>query len=150
MEIRSTTTLDPDVWGNLPIHVLEHIVAFLPIPAQIRFRTVSKHFNTWLSSPEFSELSKELPVEKFVNVLWRARQAIGLAPSDLVNYTQRGGFASLQRPSRIFNADCLRPYCMTKLVEWGIDIEATTRCYFVCKSCEAKARSLLGLLHVDG
>lgn len=129
-------TLDPDVWRNLPVHLLEHIVAFLPIPAQSRFRTVNKRFNTWLSSLEFSVLSKELPLQKFV-VLWHARQVIGPAPSDLVEYTQRGGFASLQRPSsRIFNADCLRPF-MTELLEWDINIEATTRC-FMCISCEAQ------------
>lgn len=126
--------LDPDVWKNLSINLLEHIVAFLPIPAQTRFRTVNKHFNTWLSSPEFNVLSKELPLEKFV-VLWHARQAVGPVPSDLRNYTQRGGFANLRRPSRIFNADCLRPF-MSKLLEWDIDIEATTHC-FMCISCEA-------------
>ena len=43
--------MDPKLWSNLPVHLLERILALLPVPSLLRLRSVSKQFNELLQSP---------------------------------------------------------------------------------------------------
>ena len=47
----NSPTMDPKLWSNLPIHLLERILALLPVPSLLRLRSVSKQFNELLQSP---------------------------------------------------------------------------------------------------
>lgn len=130
MEPPQSKKLDENVWKKLPIHLLEHIIAFLPIPTQTRFRVVNKHFNNWISSHGLGVLCEELPLKKYV-VLWNSWQNGGFP-----YYSQIGGFGNLQRPSWIFNNNSLQPF-VTDLSMWFIEILVAKQC-FVCIRCFAK------------
>lgn len=62
--------MNPSLWGNLPEEFLDHIVAFLPLPALSRFRVVSKKYSTWIFSPQFQKLGAQLPLRE--SQVWMA------------------------------------------------------------------------------
>ncbi|KAG0578808.1 hypothetical protein KC19_4G050700 [Ceratodon purpureus] len=43
--------MDPEIWGNLPFHLLESVLAWLPISSLLKLRCVCKRFNNILYSP---------------------------------------------------------------------------------------------------
>lgn len=43
--------MDPQIWGNLPIHLLESILAWLPVSTLLKLRCVCKQFNNIIYSP---------------------------------------------------------------------------------------------------
>lgn len=43
--------MDPQIWGNLPVHILESILAWLPVSTLLKLRCVCKRFNNILHSP---------------------------------------------------------------------------------------------------
>lgn len=45
------SAMDPQIWGNLPFHLLESVLAWLPISSLLRLRCVCKRFNNILYSP---------------------------------------------------------------------------------------------------
>lgn len=44
-------TMDPEIWSNLPSHLLESVLAWLPITSLLKLRCVCKRFNNVLYSP---------------------------------------------------------------------------------------------------
>ncbi|KAG0611244.1 hypothetical protein M758_7G126000 [Ceratodon purpureus] len=55
--------MDKSIWGNLPVLILQRVVAFLPHVKLARFRCTNKHFKDWIYSSEFDELRGQLPVQ---------------------------------------------------------------------------------------
>ncbi|KAG0610475.1 hypothetical protein M758_7G068800 [Ceratodon purpureus] len=53
--------LDADRWSSLPPHLIEKILAWLPIPSFLRFRTVCKTWNKLLQSPGFLRECYDVP-----------------------------------------------------------------------------------------
>ncbi|KAG0589926.1 hypothetical protein KC19_1G057600 [Ceratodon purpureus] len=47
----SPAAMDPRIWGNLPVHILESILAWLPVSTLLKLRCVCKRFNNILHSP---------------------------------------------------------------------------------------------------
>lgn len=43
--------MDPEIWSNLPSHLLESVLAWLPITSLLKLRCVCKRFNNVLYSP---------------------------------------------------------------------------------------------------
>jgi hypothetical protein len=43
--------MDPEIWSNLPFHLLESVLAWLPVSSLLKLRCVSKKFNNVLGSP---------------------------------------------------------------------------------------------------
>lgn len=54
--------LDEGVWSNLPVLILQRVVAFLPLAKLARFRCTNKDFRNWIFSTQFDELRGQVPV----------------------------------------------------------------------------------------
>lgn len=60
--VSSPTSMDPIIWSNLPNHILDHILSFLPFKTLVSLRTTSKHLRSLILSPNFlSDHSFSLP-----------------------------------------------------------------------------------------
>ncbi|XP_068655344.1 F-box/kelch-repeat protein At5g43190-like [Aristolochia californica] len=53
---RTSPVMEPGIWCHLPQHLLELILALLPLRILIGLRSTCKHFNSLLSSPSFLSL----------------------------------------------------------------------------------------------
>lgn len=52
--------MDPQIWGNLPFHLLESILAWLPVSSLLKLRCVCKSFNNIVYSPSLWETSRRI------------------------------------------------------------------------------------------
>ncbi|CAN7027907.1 unnamed protein product [Brassica oleracea var. botrytis] len=60
--VSSPTAMDPIIWSNLPNHILDHILSFLPFKTLVSLRSTSKHLRSLILSPTFlSDHSFSLP-----------------------------------------------------------------------------------------
>jgi len=55
MVLQPTVAMDPAIWSNLPFHLLESVLAWLPISSLLKLRCVCKRFNNILYSPSLRE-----------------------------------------------------------------------------------------------
>ncbi|KAG0623641.1 hypothetical protein M758_3G190400 [Ceratodon purpureus] len=98
------------MWSDLPAGILENVFTFLPISSVCRFRTLSKNWNRFISSPAFrhAQLSKASP-EEFVLITLRwgrldggwdvldmaKRRFLTFSDDFLRNHVQQQGLAPL-------------------------------------------------------
>lgn len=60
IRISSPAAMDPEIWGNLPIHLLESILAWLPVSTLLKLRCVCKRFNNIIYSPTLWETLRRI------------------------------------------------------------------------------------------
>lgn len=120
-----------DVWNKLPIHLLERIVAFLPIQGQAQFRVVNKSFNAWIESKEFDDLCQAVPSKKSLGFWgsWDEKEG----KEDLFDHM--GGILLIHNrpPCNNFDNNSLKPF-ITDPCMWRLKILVATNC-FVCMYC---------------
>ncbi|XP_010442059.1 PREDICTED: F-box/kelch-repeat protein At5g43190 [Camelina sativa] len=51
--LSSPRDMDPTIWSNLPNHLLDHILSFLPFKTLISLRSISRHLRSLILSPSF-------------------------------------------------------------------------------------------------
>ncbi|KAL2649467.1 hypothetical protein R1flu_017595 [Riccia fluitans] len=58
------TKMDPSLWSALPEHLVERVLARLPIASFFRFRSVCKSWNKLIVSPTFLQIYAEVPSQE--------------------------------------------------------------------------------------
>ncbi|BBN03338.1 hypothetical protein MPTK1_2g22750 [Marchantia polymorpha subsp. ruderalis] len=58
---QENVAMDPKVWSELPEHLMDSILAWLPLPSFLRVRSVCKKWNSLVQSPSFLQLCAEVP-----------------------------------------------------------------------------------------
>ncbi|CAH2046991.1 unnamed protein product [Thlaspi arvense] len=60
--LSSPTAMNPIIWSNLPNHIIDHILSFLPFKTLVALRSISRHLRSLIFSPSFlSDHSFSLP-----------------------------------------------------------------------------------------
>ena len=75
-------TMDPQLWSNLPNHILEHVLVFLPFWSVLRLQIVSKKWRQYLKSKCFSSkwpMKRSPPDILFIMVTdcWQSKSVAG-------------------------------------------------------------------------
>ncbi|KAL2642633.1 hypothetical protein R1flu_010220 [Riccia fluitans] len=55
--------MDPKVWSELPEHLMDNILVWLPLPNFLRMRVVCKKWGTLMHSSSFLQLCSEVPAQ---------------------------------------------------------------------------------------
>ncbi|KAG0563596.1 hypothetical protein KC19_8G043900 [Ceratodon purpureus] len=124
------------MWRDLPAEILENVFTFLPISSLCRFRTLSKRWNIYISSPAFrlAQASRLVSPEEYV-VLVR-----------FWGHEQRSGWNVLDKAKRKFlflGDDFLRNHLLQRHPYQDAYLEAADGGLF-CMRCDWQSDDITG------